>query len=58
MEVEIINEDLDEIERNYDALGSWLANKFASPVAALFVLQTIIDAVDQARATINEEEED
>lgn len=58
MEIEIINEDLDEIERNYDALASWLVNKFVSPMAVLFVLQTIKDAVDKVRVAISEEEED
>lgn len=58
MEIEITTEDLEEIERRYSDLAAWLANKFASPVAALFILQTIMDAVNQARATMNEKEED
>lgn len=58
MEVEITIEDLEEIERRYSDLAGWLANKFVSPIAALFILQSVMDAVSEARVIISKEEED
>lgn len=58
MEIEIMHEDLDEIESRYDALASWLTRTFASPISVMFVLQSVMDAVDQARATLAEDNED
>mgnify|MGYP007115181766 FL=1 len=58
MEIEITTKDLEEIERRYSDLAAWLANNFTSPVAALFVLQSVMDAINEARTTMSEEEED
>ena len=58
MEIEITTEDLEEIERRYSDLATWLANNFTSPVVALFVLQSVMDAVNEACDTMSEEEED
>lgn len=58
MEIEITTEDLEEIERRYSDLAAWLANNFTSPVAALFVLQSVMDVINEACATMDGKEED
>lgn len=58
MEIEITTEDLEEIERRYSDLAAWLTNNFMSPVAALFVLQSVMNAINEACAVMSEEEED
>lgn len=54
MEVEITAEILEEIESRYSNLAAWLIDNFTSSVAAMFILQSVMDAVSEARAAINE----
>ena len=54
MNMELDINDLNEIERNYDGLAGWLTNHFASFSACAFVLQTVMNAVDEAKEQLND----
>ena len=56
MELEITTKDLEEIESRYSDLGAWLMGTFTSGAAPLFILQSVMDAVDRARAAMSGEE--
>ncbi len=57
MEIEITTEDLEEIESRYSDLGAWLMSTFVSGAAPFFILQSVMDAVSEARAAMNEEKD-
>ena len=54
MEFEITMEDLVEIERNYNKLVNWMGNNFSSFTAEAFILQTLMNAVNEAKEQLNE----
>lgn len=49
-------EDLKEIEKNYDGLVAWLSSHLSSFPACAFILQTIMDAVDNAKEQLMNED--
>lgn len=55
MEVNININDLKEIENNYDNLSQFLLNNFCSFSACTFVLQSIMNAVNDAKAQLEED---
>lgn len=54
MEIELDFNDLQEIRRNYDGIAGYLTSHLSSFQACGFVLQTIIDAVDNAEARMHD----
>lgn len=53
MEIELDMQDLNEIKRNYEGIANYLTSHLSSFSACGFVLQTIMNAVDNAEAQIN-----
>ena len=56
--VSIDKQDLKEIESNYEKLAGFLTSNFVSFPACAFVLQSIIDAVDEAKEQLEEKEKE
>ena len=56
MEIELTEKDLKEIENKYWDLTAWLTSNFASFSACAFILQTIMDAVDEAKKEMKNNE--
>ena len=54
MKIELDMQDLNEIKRNYDGIVGYLTNHLSSFTACAFILQTIMDAVDNAEAQLND----
>ena len=55
MEINIDMNDLKEIENNYEKLSKFLFNNFSSFSACAFVLQSIMDAVNDGKAQLEED---
>lgn len=54
MEIELDFKDLQEIRRNYEGIAGYLTSHLSSFQACGFVLQTIMDAVDEAEARMHD----
>lgn len=54
MKIELDMQDLNEIKRNYEGIAGYLTSHFSSFAACGFILQTIMDAVDNAEAQLND----
>ena len=54
MYIEITKETLDEIDSKMDKLSAWCMNNFVNFESAYFVVQTIVNALDEVRKTLKE----
>ena len=55
MEFDLTMKDLIEIEKNYDKLVSWMGKNFSSFTAEAFILQTLMNAVNEAKEQLENE---
>lgn len=55
MEIDIDMNDLKEIEDNYEKLSKFLLNNFSSFSACALILQSVMSAVDDAKAQLKED---
>ena len=55
MGINIDLEDIAEIEKNYDKLSEFLTSNFCSFPACAFVLQTVMNEVDNVKKILEEE---
>ena len=58
LSIGVDKQDLKEIESNYEKLANFLTSNFTSWPACAFVLQSIINAVDDAKVQLGENNED
>lgn len=56
-EININEDDLREIEEHYDDITKFLLDNFISFSAAVFSMQSIIDAVNKAKIEMEEDNE-
>jgi uncharacterized protein YutD len=55
MEIQIDKQDIQEIENNYEKISKFLVNNFCSFPACYFILQSIENAVNDAKEQMNKE---
>ena len=54
MNMELSMYDIEEIERNYEALTKWLIDHLESFNACAFTLNAIVKAVNEAKEQLND----
>lgn len=55
MYIEITKEALEEINSKMDKLGEWCMNNFVNFESAYFVVQSIVNGLDDARKELEKE---
>lgn len=55
MYIEITKETLEEINSKMDKLGEWCMNTFVNFESAYFVVQTVVNGLDDARKELEKE---
>ena len=55
MYIEITKETLDEINSKMNKLSEWCMNNFVNFESAYFVVQTIVNALDEVRKELKKE---
>ena len=56
MEIELTIDDIKEIEKNMQNFSDFLLKNFCSFSAAAFMLQSVLNAVDEAKTSLAAEE--